>query len=116
LSCFIWKFSHNTVYLPLIFILKSAGFVSSVRGAKGGYILAKSPENIRLDEIFNALEGSSVTVECVEDKNCCTKYADCATRQVWQQIQRVIDGVLQSQTLKDLLDKTKDKKSLCDKL
>lgn len=100
----------------LIFILKSAGFVNSIRGAKGGYILAKSPEQINLDELFNVLEGSSVTVECVEDKDSCTKSADCATRQIWQQVQQAIEDVLRSQTLKDLLCKTKDQKTLCDKL
>lgn len=98
----------------LIFILKSAGFVNSVRGAKGGYMLSRPPEQILLSDIFGALEGSSVTVECVEDSEFCNRAADCATRQIWQQVQNAIESVLKSQTLKELLKKTKDKKNLCD--
>jgi Rrf2 family protein len=100
----------------LIFILKSAGFVNSIRGAKGEYVLARLPEQILLNDIFGALEGSSVTVECVEDSEFCNRVADCATRKVWQEVQEAIESVLKSQTLKDLLDRTKDKEKLCDSI
>ncbi|MHC4308746.1 MAG: Rrf2 family transcriptional regulator, partial [Planctomycetota bacterium] len=49
-------------------------------------------------------------VECVEDKDFCERAADCVARQVWAQVQQAITNVLQSITLQDLVDRTKDKK------
>jgi Rrf2 family protein len=96
----------------LMAILKSAGFLKSVRGAKGGYILAKKPNQIRLSDVFIALEGPVSTVECVQDESYCVKVADCMARQVWLQVQQAIMNVLQAITLQDLLDKAKDGKNL----
>jgi Rrf2 family cysteine metabolism transcriptional repressor len=96
----------------LMAILKSTGFVRSIRGAKGGYILAKPANQIKLSDVFNALEGPVTTVECVENENYCAKAADCIARQVWAEVQRAIDGVLQSKTLQDLVDWAKDKRNI----
>jgi len=97
----------------LMTILKSAGFVRSIRGSKGGYILAKAANQIKLGDVFNALEGSSaIPVECLEDKSYCARAADCVTRQVWAEVQEAIMNVLQSMTLQDLIDRAKDKKAL----
>ncbi len=97
----------------LMAILKSAGFVRSMRGSKGGYVLAKAANQIKLGDVFNALEGqSTITVECVESKSYCARAADCVTRQVWTQVQEAIINVLQSITLQDLVDRTKDNKIL----
>jgi len=96
----------------LIAILKSAGFVRSVRGSKGGYILAKPANQIKLSDVFNALEGPVTTVECLENENYCARVADCVARQLWAEVQQAIMNVLQSLTLQDLVDRTKDKKTL----
>jgi Rrf2 family protein len=96
----------------LMAILKSAGFVRSVRGAKGGYILAKKANQIKLSDVFNALEGPVTTVECLENENYCARVADCVTRQVWAEVQQAIEKVLQSMTLQDLVDRIKDKRAL----
>ena len=96
----------------LMAILKSAGFVRSVRGAKGGYILAKPANQIKLSDVFNALEGPVTTVECLENENSCKRAADCVTRQVWAEVQQAIMSVLRSMTLQDLVDRMKDKKAL----
>jgi len=96
----------------LMTILKSAGFVRSIRGSKGGYLLARAPNEINLNEVFNCLEGLVTTVECVRDSNYCQRTADCVTRQVWTQVQNAIKNVLQSITLQDLVDRTKDKEKL----
>ena len=96
----------------LMALLKSAGFVRSIRGSKGGYILAKAPEQIKLSEVFNALEGHGITVGCVENKSYCARAADCVARQVWAEVQEAIMTILQSRTLQDLVDETKDKKAL----
>jgi len=96
----------------LMAILKSAGFVRSIRGAKGGYMLAKAPVQIKLSDVFCCLEGPVVTVECTENENYCARSADCVARQVWTQLQEAVMAVLQSITFQDLVDRTKDKKAL----
>jgi len=97
----------------LMTILKSAGFVRSIRGSRGGYILAKAANQIKLGDVFNALEGpSAVPVECLENKSYCARAADCLTRQVWAEVQQAIMNVLQSMTLQDLVDRAKDKRAL----
>jgi Rrf2 family protein len=94
----------------LMTILRSAGFVRSIRGSKGGYLLAKSPNQIRLSDVFDCLEGHVTTVECVEDRTFCERAEDCVARQVWAEVQQAIKNVLQSITLQDLVDRTRDKK------
>ncbi len=96
----------------LMAILKSAGFVRSIRGAKGGYVLAKAPNQIKLNDVFNCLEGSVTTVECVENEDYCARVADCVARQVWMQVQEAIMNVLQSITLQDLVDRVKNRRAL----
>ena len=96
----------------LMAILKSAGLVRSVRGAGGGYILARPPAQIRISDVFNCMEGPVATVECVENESYCARVADCAARQVWVQLQEAIENILQSITLRDLLDRTKDYRTL----
>ena len=94
-------------------ILKSAGFIRSIRGSKGGYILVKAPNQVKLNDVFNALEGSSaIALECLENKNYCARAADCMARQLWAQVQEAIETVLQSMTLQDLIDRAKDKRTL----
>ncbi len=92
----------------LMAVLKSAGLVRSIRGAKGGYVLAKDPNQIRLYQVFHCLEGPVTTAECVENKDYCRRTADCAARGVWIQVRQAIEDVLQSTTLQDLIDKTQE--------
>lgn len=95
----------------LMSILKSAGFVRSIRGARGGYILAKPPEQIKLNELVRALEGPVVTVECVVSENVCARVADCIARDLWVKLDRAIQNVLESVTLQDLVDSAKQKEA-----
>jgi len=96
----------------IISMLRSAGFVRSIRGAKGGYILAKAPNQIKLSDVFDCLEGPVTTVECIENEDYCARAADCIARQLWKQVNDAIKNVLQSITLQDLLDRAKDKRAL----
>jgi len=94
----------------LMAILKSAGIVRSVRGPKGGYVLAKLPSQIRLSDCFICLEGPVITTECVEDESYCTRAEDCVTRQLWAQVQKAAMEVLHSMTLQSLVDMAKSDK------
>jgi Rrf2 family cysteine metabolism transcriptional repressor len=96
----------------LIAVLRSAGLVRSIRGSKGGYVLAKEPSQIKLSDVFHCLEGNVNTAECIENKDYCERAAECAARQVWAQVQQAIEDVLQSITLQDLVDNTKNDKNL----
>jgi Rrf2 family protein len=96
----------------LMAVLKSAGFVRSIRGSKGGYMLAKAPNQIKLNDVMHRLEGSVATVECVENDDYCSRSADCAARYLWMQVEKAIDKVLEEITLQDLVDRAKDEKEL----
>lgn len=95
----------NKYLEQLIAMLKSSGLVRSIRGPRGGYVLAKSPAEIKLREIFTTLEGPMTTVECLEHTEFCPRCTDCATRQIWAELQDAIMGVLDSKTLQDLVDR-----------
>ncbi|MBW7991793.1 MAG: Rrf2 family transcriptional regulator [Planctomycetes bacterium] len=96
----------------LMAMLKAAGIVRSVRGSKGGYILAKSPGHVKVSECFQCLEGSVITTECVEDESFCERTNDCIARQVWTEVQKAVMGVLQSITLQNLVDRAKKNKEI----
>ena len=91
----------------LMSMLKAAELIKSIRGSKGGYVLAKPPNQIKLSDCFKALEGPVITAECIEDKNYCVRTADCVARQLWTEVQNAIMNVLDSMTLQDLVDKAK---------
>lgn len=96
----------------LMAILRSSGFVRSIRGSKGGYLLARAPNQIKLNEVLHRLEGTVATVECVENEDYCSRSADCASRYLWVQVEQAIEKVLEAITLQDLVDKAKDEKKL----
>jgi Rrf2 family protein len=91
----------------LMSLLRSSGFVRSVRGSKGGYILGRPADQILLSEIFRCLEGAVTTAECVEDESYCARSADCAARDVWKRVETAIQDVLGSIKLSDLVQKSK---------
>jgi len=104
-------------YLEQIIIpLKINRLVKSIRGAGGGYILARRPSEIKLSEILHALEGSCCLVECVEDEDFCHRIPICATHEVWKEATRLLKNYFDKITLQDLIQiaekkapKTKEK-------
>lgn len=103
----------STKYLEhMMAVLKSAGFVRSIRGAGGGYMLAKSPEKIRMSDVFTVLEGSVVTVECVEDNDFCKRAVDCPAKHLWEEVQQAVFNVLRNKSLQDLIDESGEKEKL----
>ncbi len=91
--------------------LRKAGLVRSVRGARGGYILAKSPSEIRLSKIMEVLEGSMAPVDCVDDPQVCHRANLCVTRDIWVKMKEAIDNILKSTTLQDMVEQQKEKES-----
>ncbi len=93
----------------LVTPLVAAGIIRSTRGAKGGVWLAKAPEEIKLSEVIKLLEGSVAPVECVIDPKFCPRSNVCATRDIWGELKKAMDGVLESTTLRDLAERQKKK-------
>jgi Rrf2 family protein len=93
----------------LITPLIAAGMIISTRGPKGGISLVRSPEKIRLSEVIQLLEGPITPVECVNNPKICTRSELCATRDIWSELKEAIDGVLESTTLQDLVERQRKK-------
>jgi Rrf2 family protein len=91
----------------LMSLLRSSGFVRSVRGSKGGSILARPAGDIRLSEVFRCLEGPVTTTECTADDGVCHRSADCVARELWMEVEGAIHGILDSRTLADMVQKAR---------
>ena len=93
----------------LITPLVTAGIMRSTPGTRGGVWLAKSPKEIKLSEVIGLLEGSIAPVECVNDPKYCSRSDFCVTKDIWGELKKVMDGVLESTTLQDLVERQKSK-------
>jgi len=93
----------------LITPLIRGGILLSTRGARGGVWLTKTPEEIRLNEVIQLVEGSLAPVECVNNPDICNRSASCVTRDVWDEMKRAMNGVLESITLQDLVERQRQK-------
>lgn len=88
--------------------LRNSGLVMAERGASGGYRLSRPASEIRLDEIFEALEGEIAPVECLRDPSVCDRSEDCVARELWDEMRVAMYEVLQSKTLEDLRRRWKE--------
>jgi Rrf2 family protein len=92
-------------YLSLLVIeLRRAGFISSVRGAGGGYKLARPPKIIMLIDVLEVMEGPLAIVECLHKTDSCPKSKHCSAQVLWGQINQQIRNVFAQYTLQDLLE------------
>jgi len=86
-------------YLEQIFMdLKKAGLVTGIRGAGGGYILAKSPTEMTSGDIVRAVEGPIKIVDC-EHNGICERVHVCVTRELWSRVSASMSEVLDATTL-----------------
>jgi Rrf2 family cysteine metabolism transcriptional repressor len=96
----------NKYLEQLVGIMKSFGLVRSIRGPRGGYVLSRPPEEIKLSEVFGVLEGPILTTDCIDHEDVCPNCADCITRQLWMEMNNAILNVLEGKTLGDLVKMT----------
>lgn len=88
----------------IISVLNNAGFVRSIRGAQGGYVLTKRPEQYTAGMILRLTEGSLSPVACVGDEGVvCERSENCATIKLWTELNEAINGVVDRITLADLV-------------
>lgn len=95
----------DTYLEQLISPLRKKGLVKSTRGAQGGYELAKNPSEIMVGDIIRILEGSLAPAQCVlEEEPECSNAEYCATRLLYEKITESINNVIDSISLKDMVD------------
>lgn len=89
----------------IISILNKAGYVRSIRGPQGGYILQRAPKEYTVGMILRLTEGSLAPVECVEESALhCDREDECVTRLLWKKLNDAVNSVIDDTTLEDLLD------------
>lgn len=85
--------------------LKASGLVRVCRGQQGGYTLAKEANKITLLDLYQALEGSLVLVECIEDPKVCSMQATCPTTELWKEMNLALRKILEKTTIRDLAER-----------
>ena len=92
-------------YLENILIdLKNKNIVSALRGAKGGFVLKRPPEDITLLQVIESLQGDLAPAECLNTPSICDRTETCVTRPVWQKMKDAQEDVLKNVTIKDLME------------
>ena len=98
-------------YLEQIFSkLKRNNIVKSIRGTQGGYILNKSPNDIKLTNIFYAVDEKVKTVQCKKDskRGCNGKATKCITHNLWDELEIHINTFFENKSLEDLIKNNKE--------
>ena len=99
----------------IISVLNKAGYVKSVRGAQGGYLLKMEPKDYTVGMILRVTEGSLAPVDCAEDGSC-ERISTCATAMLWKKISEAVNEVVDHTTLADLLEWQQDKEDYCQQI
>jgi len=94
----------------LIAVLKKEKLVTSTRGAQGGYVLARRPEEITVGDVLRALEGGLNLVDCLLEEDTCGKTCACPSRIVWMKIRDGLNSIVDGITLRDMVN---DYERLC---
>lgn len=90
--------------------LSRAGFIKSMRGAQGGYRLARDPKDYTVGEVLRVMEGSLAPVPCLDDSpNQCGRAGGCAVLSVWKDLADAINQVVDHVTLADLVNEQTEK-------
>lgn len=91
--------------------LKQGGFVESRRGKRGGYLLARSPEDLKIGEVLRFVEGPLGPVGCVmgNSKKNCRLYGDCVFLPMWEKVRNAVSDVYDNTTFQNLVDQQAEK-------
>jgi len=87
----------------LIIPLKKAKYIKSVRGPKGGHMLAKALEEVTIGDIVRLLESEPWVVPCLEDPKKCNVTDRCRTRRLWEKASKAFYDTLDSVTLAEII-------------
>ena len=104
----------SLLYLEQIFSkLKRNNIVKSTRGVNGGYILTANPEQIKLSNIFSAVQEEVKTVQCKKEskKGCNGKLSKCITHNLWDELEVHINNFFEQKNLKDLISNSSESRN-----
>lgn len=87
--------------------LRTAGLVRTARGPGGGFLLAKPPAQIKISDIWAAVEGTNCLIDCIHQPELCPRYEQCTTRNIWLEANQAFDTVLESWSLEDMKNKSR---------
>ncbi|NWO20970.1 Rrf2 family transcriptional regulator [Oribacterium sp. oral taxon 102] len=96
----------------IISLMVKGGFLRSVRGAKGGYLLTRSADILSVGDILDAAEGTLAPVDCLKDGNRCQKSASCPTFPLYKEIDDAIYSVVNRYRLSDLVQMNRNVEEL----
>jgi Rrf2 family protein len=91
----------ETYLAKLVVPLRNAGIIRSARGAKGGYVLARSASEIAVMEVVEVLEGRASLLECTERPELCARSADCPTLPIWTGLEKAVKDYLSGVSVMD---------------
>lgn len=100
-------------YLEQLFSsMKKSGIVKSIRGAQGGYLLAKPAEDISVGDVLRSLEGTLCPVDCIDPEMpiACDKSDLCVTAIVWAKLRDKINEVVDSISIADLVKEYEERR------
>ena len=89
----------------ILMALRKEGLIKSVRGSKGGHMLAKPTAQITMAQVMQALEGYVPPMECLPNPDFCKLTPGCALREVWREIDEMTQRILASTTVEELSQK-----------
>jgi Rrf2 family protein len=101
--------SVSTIGVPTQYLeqllgnLRRAGLVATVRGARGGYQIARPPRDISVLDIIDAMEGPIKLSECMDDETFCARSCECPVRSVWRRVTESINYELSQVKLDSML-------------
>ena len=100
-------------HIPLNYLAKimrklvNRGIIRSMVGPEGGYALRKSPKEINLKDVYEAIEGELKIIDCMDKDSICVLYENCPQLPVWDKLQVSMIRILESTTLEDMLNREK---------
>jgi Rrf2 family protein len=109
-SRFSMKEISENQHIPLNYLAKimrrlvKKGIVRSMVGPDGGYTLRKSPREINLREVYEAIEGEFRMIDCMDRDTICVLYKNCPQLPIWDKLQVSMIKILESTTLEDMVN------------
>lgn len=91
--------------------LSNVGLLRATRGTSGGFVLAKPPAQIKLSDIWSAVEGPVCLIDCTHQPDICPRYEKCVPRYIWEEAEQALNNVLESWSLEDMIRKAELGKS-----
>lgn len=84
--------------------LLTAGIIKSEKGKNGGFVIARRPSEITMNDIVAATDGEFCPVSCIEEPESCSRYNTCGVSSVWKSLGKVVSEHLKSVNFQDMID------------